>query len=765
MLAQSDTTNTCTRTFNGHVYEGQSQKPLLGAVIYFPELKKGAETNEKGEFKIIALCEGQYLFKVSYLGYKTLQQTIDIDKSAHRDIMLQADTNLLESIVVTGEKQDVYLQTLPINTLEAKALDRTRGLNLAESLKEIPGMFTFQTGPNISKPVLHGMHSNRLLIMNAGLRLEAQQWGAEHAPEIDPFVSNKLTVVKGASGLRYGSDAISGVIIVEPKSHKDISGIGGELNLGGFSNNKMGVGALMLEGNITKIPDLKWRAQGSYKHAGSAQTPRYLLSNTAYREDNFSASMGYLKKKFSIEAYFSRFHTTLGILPDAQPNNNKDLAIAIQRTQPRTIEPFTYQINRGFQDVTHHLFSVKSQLNISDIGTLNLILGSQWNHRQEYDRHKPLVDSLKESPQYDFRLSTQSTELVFDHKQGHHLQGLFGLSYQQQVNEWDGTRFLIPTYLSNSYGAFILEKWQLNRLELEAGVRYDVKNYTYLFRKGIQFSDSSYTYQNFSGNMGASFRLSPQFTLKSNIGATFRPPTPNEMFVNGQVHGSVFIEVGNANLQPEQGYKFITSATYQSNKFSFEATAHYAYINNYIYLKPTLLYRETRVGQLLEFAYTQTNASFYGMDLNADYQLSKAVNVIAKGSAVNGFNETFQDFMVFIPPYRGEVAARWQPQFATFLKNNAVYGQITGSFTATQTRVNPNSDFVPPPQGYALAALELGADVAIGKQLININFQINNIFNTSYREYMNRYRYFADEPGRNFIVRVKIPLFIYQPKV
>ncbi len=763
--AQTDTIKTCTYTFKGHVYEGISQKPLLGAIIYVQELNKGTETNEKGEYRMASLCAGKFLVKVSYLGYKPLEQTIIINKFTHMDIVLQADTNVLESVVIKGERQEIYLVSQPINTLEAKALDRTRGLNLAESLREIPGMFTFQTGPSIAKPVLHGMHSNRLLIMNAGLRLETQQWGAEHAPEIDPFITNKLTVVKGASGLRYGSDAIAGVIIVEPKSLKNMSGLGGELNLGGFSNNRMGVGSLMLEGNIARLPDLKWRVQGSYKHAGSAEAPKYILSNTGYREGNFSASLGYLKKKFSVEAYFSRFNTTLGILPDAQPNNTKDLALAIQRAQPRLAEPFTYAINRGYQNVTHHLFSLKTQFNISTIGKLSLTLGSQWNHRQEYDRHPPLKDSLKSSPQYDFKLATQSAELVFDHFQGQHFQGLIGVVYQQQVNEWDGTRFLIPTYFSNSYGAFIIEKWKLNRLELEAGVRYDVKNYNYLFRRGSQFSDSSYRYQNFSGNMGASFRLSPHFTLKSNVGATFRPPTPNEMFVNGQVHGSVFVEVGNANLKAEQGYKFVSSANYQSSRLSFEATVHYAYINNYIYLQPTLLYRETRVGQLLEFAYTQTNASFYGIDLNAIFALTKQVNLVAKGSAVNAYNETFRDYMVYIPPYRGEVSARWQPEFSQFLKQNAVYGQVTGSFTATQTRVNPNSDFAPPPQGYALAALELGADVAIGKQLININFQVNNLFNTSYREYMNRYRYFADEPGRNFILRVKIPLSIYKYNV
>ena len=57
-----------------------------------------------------------------------------------------------------------------------------------------------------------------MLTINNGVRQEGQQWGNEHAPEIDPFIAAKLTVVKGVDELRYGSDAIGGVVLVEPKT-------------------------------------------------------------------------------------------------------------------------------------------------------------------------------------------------------------------------------------------------------------------------------------------------------------------------------------------------------------------------------------------------------------------------------------------------------------------------------------------------------------------------------------------------------------------
>ncbi len=92
------------------------------------------------------------------------------------------------------------------------------GESLGESLKDITGVTVLNTGSSISKPVIHGLYGNRIVILNNGVRQEGQQWGSEHAPEIDPLIGRKLEVVKGASTVRYGPDAIAGVILVDPEA-------------------------------------------------------------------------------------------------------------------------------------------------------------------------------------------------------------------------------------------------------------------------------------------------------------------------------------------------------------------------------------------------------------------------------------------------------------------------------------------------------------------------------------------------------------------
>ena len=98
--------------------------------------------------------------------------------------------------------------------------------------------------------------------------------------------------------------------------------------------------------------------------------------------------------------------------------------------------------------------------------------------------------------------------------------------------------------------------------------------------------------------------------------------------------------------------------------------------------------------------------------------------------------------------------------------SEAKYG-LSGVQVFKQTRV-PGVDFAAPPNGYMLLNAYVGINIAYrtnSKQVafavrkeIKIRLDVNNIFNVKYREYLNRYRYFVDEPGTNIQLRVIVPL-------
>ncbi|MBL0052920.1 MAG: hypothetical protein IPP29_16105 [Bacteroidetes bacterium] len=184
--------------------------------------------------------------------------------------------------------------------------------------------------------------------------------GIEHAPEVDPFIANKLSVIKGANSIRYGSDAIAGVILIETKPLRDSAGIGGELNLIGMTNGRAGTASAYLEGNFKKLNPLSWRVQGTLKQGGNISAPDYILVNTGLKEYNFSYALGWKKKNYGAEIFYSQFNTTFGIFSASHIGNLTDLNKAFNSPVPLETGTFTYKIGRPFQHTEHELFKLKS---------------------------------------------------------------------------------------------------------------------------------------------------------------------------------------------------------------------------------------------------------------------------------------------------------------------------------------------------------------------------------------------------------------------
>jgi iron complex outermembrane receptor protein len=68
------------------------------------------------------------------------------------------------------------------------------------------------------------------------------------------------------------------------------------------------------------------------------------------------------------------------------------------------------------------------------------------------------------------------------------------------------------------------------------------------------------------------------------------------------------------------------------------------------------------------------------------------------------------------------------------------------------------SDYAPPPKAYSLVGLETGAEMDLAHRRLSVILGVNNLFNVRYRDYMNAFRYFCDDMGRNITLRVKVPL-------
>ncbi|MCE7058594.1 TonB-dependent receptor [Dyadobacter sp. CY343] len=746
----------CACFVKGVVRDKHSGQPVVGATVQILGQNKGVFTDASGRYELRDLCPGSYTMECRIVGYASFQHKLDLTAGHEENFNLEEQEVHLQDVEITAHRSEAP-SSQPLTTISGTDLEKTRGQNLGESLKGVAGVTTLQTGSSISKPVIHGLHSNRILIMNNGVRQEGQQWGSEHAPEIDPFIATRLSVVKGAAGVRYGSDAIGGVILVETEELPYNKQLSGEVNAVGFSNGRQGVGSATLQGGIKGLKGFAWRAQGTIKRGGNIRTPRYFLDNTGISEKNFSLGAGYRNQGFGIDVFYSRFATKIGIFSGSHIGSVTDLLNVIKNGEPLIKSGFSYNIARPNQNVAHELIKAETHYHFKNGSGIQWTFARQLNDRNEYDLHRPRNDSIAalNRPELTFKLSTLTNDVVWDHKPiAGKLAGQVGISTLYQYNLMDG-RPLIPNFNQFNIGLFWLERYVTNKWELEAGVRYDyrtLKTYRIVNREKIA---NDFQFANFSGTIGATRNFSERFSARLNVGSAWRAPNVSELFSDGVHHGAAAFEKGDATLQSEKALNTTASLKYADEKWSVEIVGYYNYISDYIYLKPQPEPILTIRGAFPYFKYTQTDASFTGIDLSASWKFAKNTTIASKLSYLRVYDQRNDAFLVMIPPNRLDNELKYElPGIDEKWHNTFV--SVGNLLVARQKRVPANSDFLPPPKAYSLWNLQAGTSLRFSeKQELEIGVSIQNIFNTAYRDYLNRFRYYADEMGRNASLRLK----------
>lgn len=761
---------------------------LPGATVLIKNSNRGSATDLNGNFRIENLCSGKIELEIKSLGYKTQNIQIDLTSSVNKNFILEEDEKILNEVVV-HEKLENVEAAKNYSVLSGKQLEEAQGKSLGEVLKEMTGVSSIQTGPAIFKPVIHGVHSQRVLILNNGIRQEGQSWGAEHAPEIDPFIASNVVVIKDAGAIKYGTDALGGVVIVNPAELPTTAGIGGEVNLLGSTNGRSGTVSGTLEGGIKNLEGWGWRVQGTGKRSGDFHAANYNLTNTGFKETNFSASTGYHKEAKGLEVFFSHFNTTIGILRGSAVSSTGDLANALEREPPQYTEPFSYTIQQPRQEVSHDLLKINGHITRGD-NLYRFQYGFQYNKRQEFDFRK---GALKEIPALGYKLFTHTLDAEVERIQNKYFIGSLGINGMlQDNNKIDGTQTIpfIPNFTNISGGVFLVEKYKRNKWELEAGLRYDYRYYNIVgfdFRNNIY--KSNLDFNNASGTLGGKYLINDFSSITSNVGSTWRPPNVAELYSLGTHQSAAAIEYGllldeettevkdisSTNFKTEQAIKWVNTYDFTKGPFTMELSGYINYIFNYIYLKPKGVTQNIR-GIFPYFHYTQTDASFIGSDISIQYSGIKNVTLSTKASLLRAKDETNNDYLIWIPSNRVDFSARYNLPGKSNWKNFFAEGKL--KYVARQGRAprvvtireineaneqgvdlfatdSRNFDFMAAPDGYFLVGFSTGVSFKLNKSLMDFRLTADNLFNQAYREYTNRMRYYANDLGNNFTLALK----------
>ncbi len=747
----------CNAMLFGNVKDSKSKSVLPGATIHLMGVKQQTISDLDGHYHFQNLCDETYIVKVSFIGFQTKTITVKTREQTELNVFLVPDLASLQEVTVSGAKTtETAIQTRSV--LSGIDLAQTKGLSLGEALKKIPGLSSLQTGPSISKPAIHGMHSNRVLIYNAGVRQEGQQWGAEHSPEIDPLIANEIIVLKGASAVAYGSDAIAGVILVEPSELQYGKGIKGEVNLIGASNNRQALLNFNLENAGLKSDNWSYRTYFTSQIAGNAKTPNYYLQNTGYNQVNGAIIVGYKKQKFGTELYASTFNSKIAIFTGSHIGSTEDLQNAIDGSRPVPDADFSYTIGRPYQSVSHNILKVKSFYELNPQNKLSLQYSFQQNNREEYDQVR---GAENKSYQLKFQLSTHNLDFHLENKIGKNISGKIGANTIVQQNFYDG-RYLVPFFNSVAPGLYAIQKYSNNKLQVEAGLRYDYKYMKARLRENPNVQSSpeitpEFNFSQLSASLGANYQISKQLLANITASKGWRPPSINELFSYGTHQGSGTFEIGDRNLRQEEAYNFAVGLKKELGSFTFDVSTYYNLMDNYIYLKPGDDLILTVRGAYPSFNYVQVDARFSGFDFSASVPLIANTKLLAKYSTVRAYDRSTGSHLEFIPADKYSLNANWEIPYSNkrFRESSLDFGI---SHTDRQYRVSQTQDYLATPSAYTLFSLDARTNIYFNEKPIGLSFTALNLTNKVYRDYLNRFRYYADEVGRNFILRIQIPI-------
>lgn len=765
----------------------QNNEPLTGASVFLSPVKRGTVTDVDGDFYINNLSKGKYTIEISFVGYKTLIDTIDLVRNNKNKFQLDVSALNLQEVVVTDNYSETRKkeESLNIEIVNEDYLKQNLGGSLMSSLERLPGVTTIDIGSGQSKPVIRGLGFNRVVVVENNIKHEAQQWGDDHGLEIDQYAVDNIEVIKGSASLMYGSDAIGGIIDMKNKKIPAENSFGGTLDLTGKSNNDFLGTSLSLYGRK------KWffvdvRATllgyGDYKvptdsvdiYSYRAALHKNYLRNTAGKEQNLHFSFGIIQKRFQSQFHLSNVNSKSGFFANAHGLEPRNVDTNLHDKSSRDIQ-YPYQTVNHFKIVNSSFYRWEKL-------KLEFDFGYQRNFRQEwsqYVQHGYMPATFPESLNFNADLEQQFEKQVYSgnvksfYKLSDKTQINLGLNSEFQDNEIDGRGFIIPAYEQFTLGGFVFAKHNLSDKSLiQAGIRYDYGNivtsaYHDWFQSPIVADgDTIMEYlqrvahinRNFSNlTWSVGYNYTPgEWSYKFNVGKSFRMPIAKELAANGVNYHHFSYEVGNVDLSPEISYQFDAGIEYSAKRFAVGITPFLNYFSNYIYLNPTSEHDRLYGNGNQVYYYTQSDVFRYGAELHAHHELFKSLQLGIIGEYVyseqlSGEKKGYT--LPFSPPPSGIFNIKYKKQKMKFVENG--YLSIDYRITA------PQNNIVPPEKttdGYQVVNLGLGGDVVFKNQRINISMQVQNLFNTKYFNHTSYYRLInVPEPGRNFIVNVSIP--------
>lgn len=731
-------------TLSGKVTD-QNNNPLLGVEIYAPHFHKGTTSNENGNYTFDHLPNGKVTINFTSLGFKTIsKEFIFSNENKTFNPVLEESVFMIDEVIISTPFNKLQSENvMKVERLTANSIKKTGATTLSEGITNIAGVSQISTGTSIGKPVIRGLSGNRVLVYTQGIRLENQQFGGEHGLGINDTGVESIEVIKGPASLLYGSDALGGVLYINPEKFSKENETNIDINQRYFSNT---LGSNTSLGIKTSFNHWHFLARGTYAFHSDYKIPTgQRVSNTRFKEKDLKFGIGFHETNFSSELRYNFNNSRLGITE----------GIGEQTTETHLETPY--------QNIDNHIISLHNHFFFGN-SKLDVDLGYTINNRKEFEEHHEHHEDEDEHEHHEDEDEHEHEEAeaalfmklkTFSYNAKYHLpnfgnvEAIIGTQGMHQTNANFGEELLIPNATLNDFGVFATANYSWNNNSLQAGVRFDNRSIKTEYHE-VEHEDETHifnainkSYNSFTASAGFKTNLFNKISTRINIASGFRAPNLAELTSNGVHHGTNRFEVGNNNLKNEKNVQLDLNLEYNTDHFELFANGFYNKINDYIFLSPT--------GEVEDeapvFTYLQENAKLYGGEFGVHFHPHPLdwLHINSSFETVIG-KQNNGDYLPLIPANTWKNTVRTEFDF-TWLKQG--YASLGLHTTFSQ---NNSSQFETNTKGYNLINFGLGGNIILGKHKFNTSISINNLFNKKYINHLSRLKPDAIlNAGRNIV--------------
>lgn len=756
----------------------QDGTALPGVQVVDPALQRGTTTDPDGQYRIDGLPVGTHTLEFRFVGYQTAVREIELEggQTLQLDVVLKSRVLETEGVTVTGTARARSTLRAPqdVDVMSPDQLQTRRGAALGDLLQDnVDGVSTIKTGSQAGKPVLRGLSGNRIVLLKDGIAQEFYQFGVRHFPTTNASEAERVEVVRGASSILYGSDALGGAINViskpAPTTGIEALDVGGTASTQYYTNNNERAGSLDLyaaQGNVG------WRAGVERRVGGNFHTPE---APTFFETGN-GGTFG--DPKYTGEVPFTGFDQwsaygqvgmqgtfgTMQLYGDYWQNAH-DFILPTGGPAGSAGNP----PNGLGQNLEHSNVVAKGNI-VTDGFVVKPRLSWQRSVRQS-GAPGTTLDAIRAGGglggfdyPLDLKTDIYTGRLEVAHPTMGAMSGTVGAEIQHQDADTRGPAELQPSARTWNAGVFVFEDVDLDPVTLSFGGRLDVRTVEAVpNERTTDPDDLENTYTTLSGALGASYAFGDGVALAANLSSGFRAPSVFELYASG-VHGGVAaFQMGNPDLDPERSYSADLSLRVRRDRVTAEITGYVNAISNYIYLRNT---GEVNAGSGLPvFAAGQTDAVIPGIEATVETSVQPWLQVGGSTAILDGTGDNLgadgsDGELPLLPANTVNGFVRWVPGGTQPLRNAHLEVKVKHAFAKDAAgRFEPfaqfDGDFGPPfgtasTRAYSVVNVEAQTTLRLGFGApLTLTVGVDNLLDETYRDFLDTYKGYALSQGRD----------------